>query len=48
MLRKHLHRLEKPSEGEEDNLEDAHAVKSEEDIEDYVECIACLLLFNYL
>ncbi|KAI5395786.1 cactin [Lathyrus oleraceus] len=37
MLRKHLHRLEKPSEGEEDKLEDAHAVKSEEDIEDYVE-----------
>lgn len=48
MLRKHLHRLEKPSEDEEDKLEDAPVMKSEEDIEDYVECITCLLLFNYL
>ncbi|AES60667.1 putative cactin, central domain-containing protein [Medicago truncatula] len=35
MLRKHLLRLKKPLEGE-DKLEDAHVMKSEEDIEDYV------------
>ncbi|KAK7267846.1 hypothetical protein RIF29_20525 [Crotalaria pallida] len=35
MLRKHLHRLEQPSEGEE-QLEDAPVTKSEEDTEEYV------------
>lgn len=47
MLRKHLLRLKKPLEGE-DKLEDAHVMKSEEDIEDYVKCITFLSLFNYL
>jgi len=37
MLRKHLLRLKKPSDGE-DKLEDAHVMKSEEDIEDYDKC----------
>jgi hypothetical protein len=45
MLRKHLHRLEKPSEGE-DKLEDDHVMKSEEDIEDHVQCITFMSLFN--
>lgn len=47
MLRKHLQRLEQPLE-DEDKLEDAHVMKSEEDIEDYVKGINFLLFFDYL
>ena len=38
MLRKHLQRLEQPSQ-DEDKMENADVIKPEEDIEDDVKCI---------